>query len=47
MEKEGVKERQFGEIAGYGDTRPLKVYSYNLNHSHHSRVSVRVRAKRE
>ena len=45
IEKEGVKEKQFHKIVGCGDTRPLKVYSYNLNHPHHSRVSIRVRAK--
>ena len=44
LSDQGVKEKQFNKIAGYGDSRPLKELNHNLDHAHHNRVSIMVRA---
>ena len=44
LSTEGVKEKQFHKIAGYGDNRPLKKYKHDLSHAYHNRVSIMVRA---
>ena len=45
LSSEGVKEKQFNKIAGFGDTRPHRQYKDNPDHAFHNRVSIMVRAK--
>lgn len=44
LSTEGVKEKQFHKIAGFGDSRPLKKFEHDLGYAYHNRVSIMVRA---
>jgi len=44
MDRYAMKSEQFIKVAGFSSSKPLKNYKHNLNHSHHDRVTIMVRA---
>ena len=44
LSSEGVKEKQFHKIAGYGDSQPSKKFEHDPDDAYHNRVSIMVRA---
>ncbi len=44
MDHYAMRSEQFIKVAGYSSSKPLKEYLHDLNHSHHDRVTVMVRA---
>jgi len=44
MDRKAMRSEQFIKVAGFSSSKPLKDYSHDLNHSHHDRVTIMVRA---
>jgi chemotaxis protein MotB len=44
MDRKAMKSEQFIKVAGFSSSKPLKEYLHDLNHSHHDRVTIMVRA---
>ncbi|HIL24157.1 MAG TPA: hypothetical protein EYG19_01990 [Verrucomicrobia bacterium] len=44
MDRKAMKSEQFIKVAGFSSSKPLKEYKHDLNHSHHDRVTIMVRA---
>ena len=44
MDRKAMKSEQFIKVAGFSSSKPLKDYLHDLNHSHHDRVTIMVRA---
>jgi len=44
MERKAMKSEQFIKVAGFSSSKPLRDYLHDLNHSHHDRVTIMVRA---
>ncbi|MFM1556613.1 MAG: flagellar motor protein MotB, partial [Limisphaerales bacterium] len=44
MDRKAMKSKQFIKVAGFSSSKPLRNYLHNLNHSHHDRVTIMVRA---
>ena len=44
MDRKAMRSEQFIKVAGFSSSKPLKDYLHDLNHSHHDRVTIMVRA---
>ena len=44
MDRYAMKSEQFIKVAGFSSSKPLRNYLHDLNHSHHDRVTIMVRA---
>ena len=44
MDRKAMKSEQFIKVAGFSSSKPLKNKLHDLNHSHHDRVTIMVRA---
>ena len=44
MARKAMRSEQFIKVAGFSSSKPLKDYLHDLNHSHHDRVTIMVRA---
>ena len=44
MDRYAMKSEQFIKVAGFSSSKPLRNYLHDLNHAHHDRVTIMVRA---